>query len=353
MRQGKCEQCGLTGALGSFKFANEKLYCGRCAQQLADQAKASRQSLEFASVIDPTVCNQCKADNGYQEFPPIGNLPFCPRCAAALYERPYPAWLKLSLAGLLLLLGFGLVRSVPFFRAGKALVRGERLVDARRYPEAIAPLQVTLAVAPNCEKAVLLLAKADLLSGRFNEANKVLTSHNEGRFKEEPLTGEVRQIYQRASKAVEKNNKAGKLYEQKKFDEAAREMREAAQLYPESPALPYAADNFDGAAAFEHKDYDRFLEIAERGWKGHPDSADYAGMLASALACKYAVTGAQAFRTRCEEMLNAARRLSESSPQAKETEKEYEERIRQRLQSRKIIEREEYDRRFRKKKTQP
>ncbi len=85
---------------------------------------------------------------------------------------------------------------------------------------------------------------------------------------------------------------------------------------------------------------------AEKGWKGHPESSDYAGTLADALAYKYAVTGDPAFRTRAEEMLEKARQLAASSPEALQRYKEYEERIRYRLKTRQIIDPKEYDRRF-------
>ena len=353
MLQGKCEQCGLTDSAGSFKSVNGKLCCGRCAQQLAEQAQEKKQNLEIARVIDPTICSQCRADNGYQEFRLIGNMPFCPRCEAALYERPFPPWLRLGLAGLLALLGFALVHGAPFFKAGRSLAIGERLVAYRRYSEAIPPLHTTLAIAPDCEKCVLLLGKAELLTGKFEEANKLLTSHNGGNYKKGELFDEVARINARTVKAMEKANQARKLYDQKKWEEAARSMHEAAALYPELPDLADAIGAYDAAVAFEQKDYDRFLDIAEKGWEGHSQSSGYVGMLASALACKYAVTGDPAYRKRSDEMLDRGRRLEDSSPQAKESEKEFEERIRYRLQSRRIIDTDEYNRRFRQKKSGP
>jgi tetratricopeptide (TPR) repeat protein len=320
---------------------------------LVEQGKQRREILPVVTIIDPTVCYQCKADNGYQEFPLVGNLPFCPKCVTALRERPFPVWLRLALAGLLVLLGFALVHGAPFFKAGRALVIGERLVAARRYPEAILRLQEALATAPGCEKGVLLLAKAELLTGRFVEAQKALVGHRGGQYKEGPLATEVKKLYERAGKSLEKADLARKLYEQKKWDEAARSMREAATLYPELPFLAATADSLDATGAFERRDYDGFLEIAQRAWKNHPDSSEFAGMLASALACKYAVTGEQAFRTRSEEMLARARQLAASSPQAKERQQDLEERTRYRLESRQIIDIDEYNRRFRPKSTGP
>jgi hypothetical protein len=208
-------------------------------------------------------------------------------------------------------------------------------------------------VAPDCEKCALLLAKADLLTGDALNARQVLSSHRQGRFEKGAHTDEVQRIFHRAAQAYGKANQAAKLYKEKQWDDAARLMREATSLYPESAGLAEGADTVEGTAAFERKDYDGFVQVAERRFQARPNSPESAGMLASALACKYAVTGDSAFRTRSEEMLAKARQLAASSPADLAREKEFEERTRYRLQSREIIEPEEYNRRFRKKANTP
>jgi tetratricopeptide (TPR) repeat protein len=337
MLQGKCEQCGASYALNLCKGVNRRLLCPRCAEQALEQAKASRTPVEILSIIDPTVCWQCKTDYGSTELPLVGGLPFCARCTPELYARPFPSWLKLSLAGLLVLLGLALVHSAPFFKAGKALVQGERLMAGRRYSEAVPYLQAALRIAPDCEKAVLLLGKADLLTGRYEEGRKTLVGHRGGRFKEGPLASEVKRTFERVDKGLRKAADARKLYEAGKSAEAARTYHEAAALLPEDPALAEAVDEADALAALHHKDYDALLAISERGWKDHPESSDYAALLANALAYKYAVTGDPTFRARAEEMLEKARQLAASSPEAAQRQKEYEERTRYRLKTRKIL----------------
>jgi len=77
---------------------------------------------------------------------------------------PYPQWLKLSLAGLLLLLAFALLHGRKYFQAGKDLYRGEQLVEKGRFQEALPYLKATMKLAPNSDKGALLTAKAALLS---------------------------------------------------------------------------------------------------------------------------------------------------------------------------------------------
>ena len=353
MLQGKCAQCGTSYSLSLFQRVDGRLLCWRCAKDAVEQAQARGASAEIASIIDPTICCRCEADNGSTEFPLIGGFPFCARCASGLRPGTFPPWLKLSLAGLLVLLGVALVHGARYFKAGKALVLGERLVAARQYEPAISQLKATLAIAPDCEKAVLLLAKADLLSGRYDEGHKTLIGHRGGQFKEGPLTSEVLQIHARIARGLEKAQEASKLYEAGNGIEAARAIHEAAALVPEARGLPDAIDIYEGAAAFHRKDYDGYLALAEKGWKNHSQSSDYAATLASALACKYAVTGDAAFGARAEEMLEKARQLAASSPEATQRIKEYEERTRYRLKTRQIIDPKEYDRRFHPEESEP
>jgi hypothetical protein len=106
------------------------------------------------------------------------------------------------------------------------------------------------------------------------------------------------------------------------------------------------AEEYDAGTAFESKDYDTFLSIAARLWKKSPDAAT-AGEMSSALACKYAVTGDMAYRTQSLEMLKKAKQLAQGNPEAEKFFEEYAGRIRYRLDSRKIISKQEYDRKFR------
>ena len=208
---------------------------------------------------------------------------------------------------------------------------------------AIPYLQAALEGAPECEEAVLLLGKAYALAGRPDEGGKLLRAYN---FQKSELFDEVQQIYGRVDRAFKGAEQADRLYNEKRWDEAAKAMHEAAGLYPEFSGFTDTVLTYDGSAAFERKDYDGFLKIAEEAWKKYPNSPEYAGMVASALACKYAVTGEPDYRSRSEQMLDTARRLTQSSRGALAGEKEFEARTRYRLQSRQIIDIDEYNRLF-------
>lgn len=355
MRQGTCSECGLKGPLQTYFRHRDRVYCDACTTKLAEPGTGKFHGLESPSAaIDPTICARCKADNGNSEFPLIGKLPFCAECRKQFYERPYPQWLKLSLAFLLMLLVVALIHGRKYFHAGREMYVGEKLVEQAHYSEAAAHLQQTVDIAPNSDKAVLLFAKASLLSGDPGAADKAMRAHNGGQFEVTPEYQEVDRIFDRAVSALKETQQAIDLAGQPgKEEAAARLMHHAAGSYSEMPRLTDLAEEFDEGDAFVHKDYDRFLAITTKLTQAHPESPAYWGELASALACKYAVTGDTAWRQKAEETLEKSRLLSQPSAEAMKGYEEYAERIRYRLDSREIIDRPEYDRRFRAGKAQP
>jgi tetratricopeptide (TPR) repeat protein len=353
MRQGTCTQCAATGPLQSFFHYENKSYCRPCTEKLL-QAAAAPPGAQPVAAVDPTICSRCHADNGNSEFSRVGTLPFCQPCQDYLYSNPYPQWLKMGLAALLVLLAVALVHGRKYFQVGREMYIGEKLVDLGKYAEAIPHLKKTVQVAPGSDKAVLLLAKAALLSGDVNTAAQAVRGHNGGqRFDQNSDFQQVDALFGRAASAIDEAKKAMALSSQPgKAGEAARLMHEAAANYPELPGLTDALPYYDSGAAFESKDYDRFLAITEQAWKARPESAEVAGEVASALACKYAETGDASWKRQAEEMLEKARQLAQKSPEDSKAFEEYAERTRYRLSSRQIIDKPEYDRRFRSGKTQ-
>jgi tetratricopeptide (TPR) repeat protein len=346
MRQGTCTQCTTAGPLGEFIQHENKLYCRPCTDKLLQ----STGTLSGAGVaIDPTICARCHADNGNSEYSRIGELPFCQPCQDYLYANPYPQWLKMGLAALVVLLAVALVHGRKYFQVGREMYIGEKLVDQGRYAEAVPHLKKTVQVAPDSDKAVLLLAKAALLEGDPNTAADAVQGHKGGTgFEQDSDFQQVNALFERASSAITKAKKAMELEQQPAHaQEAAQLMHEAASTYPQLHGLTEALPYYDAGVAFEGKDYDRFLALSQQVWKAHPDSAGAAAEVASALACKYAVTGEESWKQQTEAMLEKARLLSQKSEEDIKAYEEYSERTRYRLASKIIIDKAEYDKRFR------
>jgi len=348
MRKAICQSCHAEQSVAGYFRVNGTLLCEPCADKTVADLQAKSQPLQVTREVDLTVCNQCHADYGRTELPVVGGLPFCDTCRQALYNRGFPAWLTTTLAALLVLLGLALWHGTTYFRAERSLILGERALNQAKYAQAGSYFDEVLKVSPKGQKGVLLAAKAHLLAGNVQKAQAALERRD--RFEEDGLFREVNGIWSRALAAYEKAKQASKLEEEKKWDEAAKLMAEASAQYRESVGLAVAADLYAGGAAFERKDYDHFLEFSNAARSKDPNDASAAATLASALACKYAVTGDAAFRAQSEEMLAKAHALA-TGPEGQAWYEEYAERIHHRLESREIIEREEYNRRFHKTQT--
>ena len=329
---------------------NGKTYCEPCVWKAAREAKEAGRPAEYVALQDNSVCGRCGAYSGdTSDHPIVGKLPLCANCASQVANWPYPNWLKASLAVMLVLLLVALVHGRKYFHAGRTMYIGERLVEEQHYQQALPYLQETLRIAPESDKAVLLTAKAALAIGDVETAGKAIQGHNGGYFRDADNKEfrEVKQTWDRATRAFEKAEAAAKLELQDGHAaEAAALMHEAASLYPEARGLAIAAETSDEGTAFEAKDYDKFLAIAEKQWQEYP-SAGMAAAVASALACKYVVTGDAKYRQQSEEMLETARQQAGTDPAAQKSFQEYAARIRYRLDSRQIIGKTEYDRRFR------
>lgn len=351
MREGTCSGCGLTAPIGSFYSIGDKLFCEPCSWKEERGATERGETLTKTSVVDGSICARCKtrADaTGSADFPVFKGVPLCPNCQQQVQNWPYPVWLKASLAGLLILLAVALVHGRKYFHAGRVMYAGERLLKQGRYKEAEPLLKEADELAPQSDKASLLLAKAALHIGDIRTAQKALQGHQAGHYETSDEFQEVSGLWNRATEALEKAQKASELERQPaKVEEAEALMRQAAAEYPEMPQLAAAVPYFEGGSAFYRHDYDRLLAISEANWKAQPASPDAAATLAGALSCKYAATGDASFRTRTEEMMEKARQLSQGDKAAEESFQEYSERIKHRLDTREIIDKHEYDRRFR------
>jgi hypothetical protein len=346
MRKASCGTCSSEHPVAELLALYDKPICRPCAEEQLRAANSAGHNLEFVRIVDRTICGICKVDYGSSDLPFVGGVPVCANCSKGLYERPYPGWLKLTLAGLLLLLAGSLWRGLPYFKAGRHLVLAERAMDRKDYKTASAHFAEVLKVSPTEQKAVLLGAKANLMLGDVEGAQRFLKLRDN--FEKNDLFTEVNALWNRALDAYEKGGRASKLADANQDEEAARLMREASNEYPQSSDLATSALSLEAGVAFSHKDYDGFLQISRTASEKSPEDPVQAGAVASALACKYAVSGDPEFRKQAEQMIEKARALARS-PEDKANFEEYAERIRYRLDSRVIIDKTEYNRRFRQK----
>jgi len=242
-------------------------------------------------------CFRCGTDYGSVALPRIAGLPVCDACARLLRERPFPAWIKGSLAALLLLAVLAFLYNQKYFIAHVEMTRAFRALESQ-----------------NLERAVSL----------FDAAAE--------RVPEEP---ELR--------ALARYFHAMLLVNQEHPGEAIPLLKEALAIRPDDSQIALALLHAESGLAYDQKDYDRFLANEQTMAKRQPDDPIIALGVASAHACKYAATGDEGHRTLAERQIETASGMKGAEgPEFAE----YLDRIRYRLESREIISRSEYLRRF-------
>jgi hypothetical protein len=344
MRSLKCSACGSSVAQNASFVVNGADYCEPCADKQVQQLQASNGEMDVRRGVDPTICRQCGMDNGRTELSQAAKLPLCQACHETLRDRPFPKWLQVSMAGLCTLLVIALVHGIPYFKAGRHLVRGERYLQAKDPGHAVQELEQVLKVAPDAERPILLAVTAYILNSQPMEARTLLQHHST--FEQSDLSNETKAKWTNVADAYVKMNAAAEKMNANDFAAARRLLKEAVSLYPQIPERDALNLSIDSGEAFVQQDYDKFLQINEAIWGRYPQTQS-AASLASALACKFATTGNAAYRVRAEEMLQKASSLAKSADE-QEFLAEYSERISHRLTSQRIIDKPEYDRLFRK-----
>lgn len=321
---------------------DNKIYCEPCASKAAEAETHGN----IFRISDPTICTMCSTDWGNNELQKIGGLPYCPACREKLYSYQFPNWLKVGLAGSLLLLIVSFIHGAKYFRVAQDLYRGERQIKAKQYTAAVQSLTPVADAAPGCEKCVLLLAKAHLLSGHPDQAWTAAKKYHDGHFEINDEEKVVEALFSRFTSSADELQAAQKLYLDHKEEEALKTLEKAAHDYPEWDVPRQQAKALKVAIAFDHQDYDKFLSLAQDTYNSEPKSHETVAQLASALACKYAVTGDPQFLDDSHKYLAEAQGLAMTQETRNEFD-EYAERIEHRLKSREIISREEYNRRYR------
>lgn len=323
-------------------LARDGLLCVPCAEKLSNEAQAAGGGAwNFSRVVDSTVCSVCHAD-----FPDdlgyVNGQPVCRNCAKTNYAHELPLWLKASLAGVLLLLVAAWWREAPYFRAGRHLVLAQRAMEKQDYKAAAPHFLEVLKVSPGEQKVILSGAKASILAGDPATAQKFLDLRKD--YEADEQFNEVNALWKRSVDALDKADRAAKLNEDHKTEEAARLMTEASQEYPQFPSFDEAALELNASAAIDRKDYDKALQYSKEAFARYPGFTT-AEWLTGSLATKYAQSGDPTYRKQAEDMLAQAQSRAQS-PEEQAEYAAFNQRMRHRIDTREILTRDEYNRRY-------
>ncbi len=295
MQTAKCEKCGRETQINdAYKLDNITL-CKECGEKIITEQK----NANIESQTDPTICIKCGKDNGSMALPLLAGLPVCHDCEEFYRHRPFPMWVKAFLLGVLAVTALVFVWNYRFFQ-GYIETK-----NSFRY----------------------------FVSGDIEKAKEQMDSAVKHVPEDSELAG-MAGFYKGVS-----------AIQQEKYTEAL----EAFQSCRSSLKSEEWAEILNGftlsaqiGAAFDSNDYDKLLELSLEKYNKTPEDGQDCAQVASAYACKYAVTGDEQFKTKSLEMLDKSRTLTGDI----EFFREYEQRILHRLYSREIITRKEFNKRF-------
>lgn len=298
MKEIACQACGRPFPMNKMFTLLERSLCETCGQQELDKQPVGAPP-EVVRQVDPTVCQKCEADGGTRVLPLVMGLPVCDACEHELRHRPFPTWVNLSLAAMVALAVAALFYNERFFLGYLEMHRALRALEARDMEETATLMNAAAAHVPESEE---LRDWADLFTG-IDLANQ-------------DRSAEAVPPLQRCVSRMPPGSPFG-------------EIAQACLLQAE------------GGAAFDAKDYDKFLEKQLAILESQPNEPMAVAGVASAYACLYASTGLELHKS------EAMRHLDQATSQSQDAEiLEYRQRILHRLDSRQIITRAEYQRRF-------
>ena len=296
MKQETCRKCGSSFPMGDTYLVFGAPMCEPC--MTSDLAGRDKKSIHEDSVrrqIDPTVCVKCGLDNGQIGFRTLASgLPVCPECEKKIAGMRLPFWIKAGMFVLLILAAASCLYNWRYFQGYADLTRGVKSFQEMEIEKGASHLE---SAAQNVPEAREIRYLANLVRGI-----DLLTKDKSG--------------------------------------EALERFRAAAEYDSTSANLQEYMLAAEQGAAFDNRDYDRFLDISRQALADDPDNYSAAAGVASALACKWAVTGDAVLKKEAYEHLAKARKLAGAdNPDFTE----YEGRTLYRIDSRRIIDKTEYE----------
>jgi hypothetical protein len=195
----------------------------------------------------------------------MAGQPVCEQCTAFFKNRPYPPLIKLAMAGLAAIVVFSFIWNWRFVQA---------YVDLRNVKAAVRMADI--------EKASKFLHSAAAKVPEAKWLSAMATFYDGVQLLKE-----------------DKSAEAMKLFNSCKAD------------LPPRYSLDEMIQSAEAGIAYDNKDYDKFLAIAIQKQEKHPDDIFAVAQVASAYACKYAVTGDEQFKQQSLDLLKKSKTMSE------------------------------------------
>jgi hypothetical protein len=242
-----------------------------------------------------SVCAFCKNDFQGVTLNKISAYPICDSCKVNLDKKIFPLWVKLFFAGVIFIVVFSMFWNWRFYKGYIDIGKANRAFTARKVSDAATLMENAAADVP-----------------------------------------EVKEISALASyfKAVD-------LLQTDKSTEALAVLDNCKDLPPDFHINQLVLQAEMGSG-FDKKDYNLFLTSSKALLQLDSTKADAWASVSSAYACLYSQNGSDSAKALSIRYLNRAKKLDDTSADAKE----YLGRILYRLDSKQIISKDEFDKKF-------
>lgn len=282
----KCSACAKEGiGLKDAVRSEGKILCMDCFRKEHPEDLIGERGI--VSLSDAHYCLLCGSHRAERPYQTYDGTPICQACLEKNLSKPFPKWVQAFFAGVVLLVIVSVIWNWRFFEGYRALK----------------------SMGSGLERGDL-----DQVVENATDAADALP---------ELVEVEGARRYYRGIQLLSRDSSTAALDTLRSVQDITPGMFPDLSAYQEQAAL---------GSAYDLKDYDGFLRIAKRMRDDSANAATCDGV-ASAYACKFAVTGDSAYHDSANHLLDEARGHAGWDT----TNIEYEQRIRYRLYSREII----------------
>ncbi|MFT3980860.1 MAG: hypothetical protein QM687_10355 [Ferruginibacter sp.] len=294
MRTTDCDFCGSKDLpVNNTLKIDGKLYCEPCINRHFPY-ESSLEGKVVERELDPTICSSCHNDFGDTILKKISVYPICDACEKERKNKAFPLWVKAFFIAVLAIVITGFVWNWKYYQAYNSIKLSNRYADSSDYEKAYTYMQDASSKVPEV---------ADL---------KVLTSFYHG---------------------ID-------LLAKDKSAEALEQLEQSKAL-PESFRVDYFIVQANIGKAFDTKEYESFVTYSKQQLAYDTAAAYSYAAVASAYACVYASKGNDSARQESLAYLQKAKMLDSSAEI-----KQYFNMIEYRIDSKRIIRREQFLKEF-------
>ncbi len=271
------------------------VYCSACFEaHFSDENELKGKIVE--KEVDPTICASCNKDFGEIELKKISVYPVCEACQVDIKNKAFPTWVKGFFLGVSAIVVIGFIWNWKYYQAYNDIKQANNLFEAADY-----------------ENAALLMFRASHAVSEVEDL-KTIASYFHG---------------------ID-------LLSKDKNTEALNEFIKCKDKVPDDYNLDALIIRAKIGSTFDNKDYEGFLEASKENLALDSSLAVSLASVASAYACIYADKGSEDARVNAFNYLNKAKLKDNATKEMTD----YYNMIEYRIDSKRIITREEFIEQF-------